>query len=145
MSQTAFYTAFEFELEGFPAVAVINKDLADPSRQQKYPTAVFVEIVPDVYNANGHPEPKEYDYLVEAENKMMEYLETQTETVHVGHVTFYRHVQIIFYTKEAEKVEGFLNYFLSTIERQAGVETERDPEWDGVSAFYALLNDENAE
>lgn len=139
MSNNATYTGFEFEVEGFPAIAIINKDLNDRSIQAKYPSAVFIEIVPDAYNEFGHPEQTEYDYLVETEKKMIDYLEGQTESVHVGHVTLYRMLQVIFYTREPEKVEGFLNYFLSTIERENSFEIENDAEWEGVSAFYELL------
>jgi hypothetical protein len=139
MSKEATYTGFEFEVDGFPAIAIINKDLNDRSVQAKYPSAVFIEMIPDAYNEFGHPEQTEYDYLVETEKKMIDYLEGQTETVHVGHVTLYRMLQVIFYTKEPEKVEGFLNYFLSTIERENKFEIESDSEWEGVSAFYELL------
>lgn len=143
MSKNSLYTGFEFETGGFPAIAIINESLVVRDRQKNYPFAVFIEIVPDAYDKNGHPDPAEFDYLVDAENKMIEYLEEQTQTVHVGHVTLYRLLQIIFYTKEPEKAEGFLNYFLSTIERQAGFETESDAEWNGVSAFYERLNRED--
>lgn len=139
MSNDATYTGFEFDVDGFPAIAIINKDLKDPARQARYATAVFVEIVPDTCNEFGHPQQEEYDYLVEMEKKMIDYLEGQTQTVHVGHVTLYRQLQIIFYTGEPEKVEGFLAYFLSTLEREHHFETERDAAWEGVSAFYELL------
>ncbi|RYZ28736.1 MAG: DUF695 domain-containing protein [Chitinophagaceae bacterium] len=138
-SNNATYTGFEFDVEGYPAIAIINKDLNDKSVQAGYPQAVFIELVPDTYNEVGHPDQAEYDYLVEAEKKMIEYLESQTATVHVGHVTMFRMLQVIFYTKESEKVEGFLNYFLSTVEREHHLEIEADPEWEGVSAFYELL------
>jgi hypothetical protein len=144
-SSTSTYTGFEFDVDGFPAVAIINKDLADQSKQARYSNAVFIELTPDVYNEFGHPEQAEYDYLVEAEKKMIDYLEGQTQTVHVGHVTLNRKLQIIFYTAEPDKVEGFLNYFLETIERQTHLETERDTEWEGVSAFYELLNEAEGE
>lgn len=138
-SKTATYTGFEFEVEGFPALAIINKDLADKNVQAGYPSAVLIEIIPDTYNEFGHPEEKEYDYLLDVEKKMIDYLEEQTETVHVGHTTAFRKREIIFYTKEVEKVEGFLNYYLSTIERENFYEIETDPEWKNVSAFYELL------
>jgi hypothetical protein len=138
-SKTATYTGFDFEVDGFPAIAVINKDLRNAVVQATYPTFVFIEITPDSYNEIGQPEEEEYDYLMEVEKKMMDYLEEQTVTVHVGHITLYRKRQIIFYTKEAEKVEGFLNYFLSTIERENSVEIEEDANWENVSAFYELL------
>jgi hypothetical protein len=70
---------------------------------------------------------------------MIEYLEEQTATVHVGHTTAFRKREIIFYTKEVDKVDGFLNYYLSTIERENFYEMEADPEWNNVSAFYELL------
>ena len=135
----ATYTGFEFEVDGFPAVAIINKDLVSKALQEVYPSSVFIEIVPDKYNEFGHPEEAEYDYLIEVEKKMMDYLEDQTNTVHVGHTTTYRKREIIFYTKEPEKVEGFLNYFLSTVERENKFEIETDAEWENVSAFYELL------
>jgi hypothetical protein len=135
----ATYTGFEFEVEDFPAVAIINRDLADKTVQAKYPSSVFIEIVPDSFNEAGQPKETEYDYLVETEKKMIDYLEEQTKSVHVGHVTSYRKLEIIFYTAEAEKAEGFLNYFLSTIERENSFEIERDASWENVSAFYELL------
>jgi hypothetical protein len=138
-SKTATYTGFEFEVEGFPALAIINKNLADKTVQAGYPTAVLIEIIPDTYNEFGHPEEKEYDYLLDVEKKMIEYLEEQTATVHVGHTTAFRKREIIFYTKEVDKVDGFLNYYLSTIERENFYEMESDPEWNNVSAFYELL------
>ena len=138
-SNNATYTGFEFDVDGYPAIAIINKDLNDKTVQAQYSSAVFIELVPDTYNDVGHPGQEEYDYLVEAEKKMIDYLESQTASVHVGHVTMFRMLQIIFYTKEPEKVEGFLNYFLSTVEREHHLEIESDPEWEGVSAFYELL------
>jgi hypothetical protein len=138
-SNNATYTGFEFDVDGFPAIAIINKDLNNKTVQAAYPHGVYIELVPDAYNEYGHPEQAEYDYLVEAEKKMIDYLEGETTTVHVGHVTLYRMLQVIFYTKEPEKVEGFLNYFLSTVEREHHLEIESDPEWEGVSAFYELL------
>ena len=138
-SKTATYTGFEFEVAGFPALAVINKDLADKKAQAAYPNAVLIEIVPDNYNEYGHPDEAEYDYLLDIEKKMIEYLEEQTETVHVGHTTAYRKREIIFYTKESEKVDGFLNYYLSEVERETFFEIETDPEWKNVSAFYNML------
>jgi hypothetical protein len=138
-SKTATYTGFEFDVEGFPAVAVINKDLKDPLVQRPYSHSVFIELVPDAYNEVGHPVETEYDYLVDAEKKIIDYLESQTQTVHVGHITLYRMLQVIFYTKEPEKVEGFLNYFLSTVEREHQLEIEPDTGWEAVSAFYELL------
>lgn len=138
-SKTATYTGFEFDIDGFPAVAIINKDLADKQIQALYPSSVFIEIIPDAVNEYGHPKEEEYDYLVEAEKRMIDYLEEQTKTVHVGHVTSYRKLEIIFYTKEPEKAEGFVNYFLSTLERETAVEIEEDEDWNSVSAFYDLL------
>jgi hypothetical protein len=138
-STDATYTGFQFEDEGYPALAIINADLNKLEERFDYTNCVFVEIIPDNYNEFGHPEEVEYDYLIDVEKKMLEYLENHTETLHVGHTTLYRKREIIFYTKEPEKVEGFLNYFLSTIERESGFEIEEDKEWNNVSGFYELL------
>jgi len=138
-SNNATYTGFEFEVDGFPAIAIINADLKNKENRSGCTNSVFIEVIPDKINEFGQPEEEEHDYLVEMEKKMIEYLEGQTQTVHVGHTTIYRKREIIFYTKEPQKVEGFLEYFLSTIERENSFEIEQDEEWENVSAFYELL------
>ena len=138
-SSNATYTGFQFEDEGFPALAIINADLKGLENRSEYSNSVFVEIIPDKFNEFGHPEEAEYDYLLDVEKKMLEYLENHTETLHIGHTTLYRKREIIFYTKEPKKVEGFLDYFLSTIERESDFEIEEDKEWESVSGFYELL------
>lgn len=137
-SESAIYTGFEFEADGYPAFAIINTDLKDVKKQQ-YPYSVFIRIVPDTYNANGHPEELEDKYLVELEKKIIEYLETQTRSVHVGHVTIHRSREIIFYTNDEGVVTTFLDHYLSTIERESDFEIEEDLAWENVSAFYELL------
>ncbi len=138
-SNNATYTGFEFEMMGFPALAIINSDLKKLENRFQYDHSVFIDIVPDVYNENGHPQEDEYDYLNEIEKKIIEYLETQTETVHVGHVTLYRKREIIFYTRTPETVEGFLNSFMPQIERESNAEIEEDPQWEAVEGFYEQL------
>lgn len=137
-SEKATYTGFEFEVDNYPALAIINTDLKDIDRSQ-YPYSVFITMVPDSYNENGHPEGEEYDYLNEIEKTIITYLEEQTQTVHVGHTTVYRAREIIFYTKDREAVENFLGHFLPATERQGDFEIEDDREWSNVSAFYELL------
>ncbi len=137
-SESATYTGFEFETDGYPAFAIINTDLKNASKQS-YPYSVFIQIIPDTYNENGYPEEQEDEYLVETEKKIIEYLETQTQSVHVGHVTSYRSRQIIFYTDSDGIVDTFLDHFLSTIERESSFDIEEDPEWENVSAFYELI------
>lgn len=137
-SETSVYTGFEFEADGYPAFAIINTDLKTVKKEQ-YPYSVFIQIVPDNYNENGHPEAEEDEYLVEAEKKIIEYLETQTRSVHVGHVTIYRSREIIFYTNDEGIVATFLDHFLPTVERESNVEIEEDLTWENVSAFYELI------
>ncbi|MER3464665.1 MAG: hypothetical protein C4329_09950 [Chitinophagaceae bacterium] len=54
-------------------------------------------------------------------------------------MTVFRKPEIIFYTKEAEKIESFLEHFLATVERKNYFKIEEDNEWKNVSAFYDLL------
>ena len=138
-SNNAIYTGFEFEVDGYPAMAIINSDLKNLENKAEYPYSVFIQIVPDTFNENGHPEAEEYDYLNDVEKEIIEYLEGQTQSLHVGHTTIYRAREIMFYTKEPQKVEGFLEYFLSTIERENYFDIEQDADWQNVSAFYELL------
>ena len=138
-SSNATYSGFEFEVDGYPALAIINSDLKKLENKSQYPYSVFIELVPDSFNENGHPEDEEYDYLNDVEKKIIEYLEDQTKTVHVGHTTLYRTREIIFYTKDREAVANFLESFLETIERESSFDIEEDSTWENVSAFYELL------
>jgi len=138
-SSNATYSGFEFEVDGYPALAIINSDLKNLENKSQYPYSVFIELVPDSFNENGHPEDEEYDYLNDVEKKIIEYLEGQTQTVHVGHTTLYRTREIIFYTKDREAVSNFLESFLETIERESSFDIEEDSSWENVSAFYELL------
>ena len=138
-STNATYTGFQFEVEGFPALAIINKDLKQLPDRNSYRYSIFIDIIPDVYNEYGHPTGEELDRLSDLENDLIEYLENETITVHVGHTTLFRKREIIFYTKEPEKAEVFLEHFLSTTERQNGYEIEDDPDWENVAAFYEMI------
>ena len=137
-SESAIYTGFEFEADGYPAFAIINTDLKVVNKEH-FPYSVFIQIVPDSYNENGHPLEQEDEYLVDIEKKIIEYLESQTRSVHVGHITTFRSRQIIFYTNDEGVVATFLDHFLSTVERETDFEEEEDPTWENVSAFYDLL------
>lgn len=138
-SEQAVYTGFEFEAEGQPAIAIINRDLARLPNKSAYTHSVFISIVPDQFNEFGHPEEAEYDYLNEVEKAIITYLEGQTTTVHVGHVTLYRKREIIFYTATPETVEGFLDSYMPTIERECFADIEEDPDWEDVAGFYEQL------
>ncbi len=138
-SEKATYTGFEFESGGYPAVAIINKDLNEAGLKNQFPYSVFISIVPDNYNEYGHPEGEEYDYLNEIEKSIIQYLEEQSQTVHVGHTTLFRMREIIFYTKDREAVENFLDHFLEVTERESHYDIELDAQWENVSAFYELI------
>ena len=138
-SNKSTYSGFNFEMDGFPALAIINTDLKNKSDRKQYGYSVFIEIIPDSIDENGHPDEAEFDYLLEAEKKIIEYLEGQTETLHVGHTTLYRKREIIFYTKKPEPVNDFLNFFLPTLERENNFEIEQDADWENVQAFYDQL------
>lgn len=137
-SDSATYTGFQFEAEGYPALAIINTDVRKADKAQ-YPYSVFIQIIPDSYNENGHPSEQEEQYLIDIETKIIEYLETQTQTVHIGHITVYRSREIIFYTNSDGVVDTFLDHFLSTIERESSYDIDEDENWDNVSDFYNLL------
>ncbi|MEO6069222.1 MAG: DUF695 domain-containing protein [Chitinophagaceae bacterium] len=138
-SSNATYSGFQFEDNGHPAVAIINSDLKNFSDKSDYNYSVFIEIIPDVYNEMGHPEGAEYDQLTKIEKEIIEYLEGQTKSVHIGHTTAYRKREIIFYTGEPEQVRSFLNYFLAESGRETFFEIESDPAWEDVSGFYEQL------
>jgi hypothetical protein len=139
-STNAIYTGFEFEILGYPAVAIINKDLADVHLRTQFDHSVFIDVLPDKYNEFGHPTEEEYDFLNEMEKKVIEYLESQTSSIHVGHVTTFRKREIIFYTSTPETVEGFLDSFMPTVEREWNAEIEEDKDWQNVGAFYEQFN-----
>ncbi len=138
-SKDSTYTGFEFEIEGNPAIAIINADLKNLPDREAYRYSVFITLLPDQVNEYGHPVEEEYDYLNNIEKSIIEYLESETRTVHVGHTTLYRKREVIFYTRDAEAVQNFLEQFLPSVERAYDFEVEDDPGWENVSAFYELL------
>ena len=138
-SETSIYTGFEFEVEGYHASAIINTDLKEVAKKGAYTYSVFILIVPDSVDEKGHPTEEEFDYLNTLEKAIIHYLEEQTQSVHVGHTTLYRAREIIFYTKDKEVVETFLEHYLSKIERESEFEILSDPAWDHVSAFYQMV------
>ena len=138
-STKATYTGFQFEVNGYPALAIINSDLKNLENKAQYNYSVFIEIIPDVYNEMGHPEGEEYDELTKIEKEIIEYLEGQTKTLHVGHTTVYRKREIIFYTQEPDKVRSFLDYYLPEVGKETFFEIESDPAWEDVSGFYEQL------
>jgi hypothetical protein len=138
-SKVSVYTGFQFEEDGFPALAIINTDLKTLTNKTDFKYSIFIEIVPDLCNENGQPEEKEYEYLVEIENRMISYLESETRTVHVGHVTLNKRLEVIFYTKDCAIVEDYLENYLPTINREARFYAEEDKDWEFVSSFYENL------
>ena len=111
-SEKATYIGFEFEVEGFPAIAIINTDLKNVEEQTKYTYSVFIEIMPDQFNEMGHPLEEEHDYLVSIEKEMIAYLESQTQTVHVGHTTVYNLTIFFILSKHpftSFSISSFLN------------------------------------
>ena len=71
-SNNATYSGFEFEVDGYPALAIINSDLKNLENRSQYRYSVFIELVPDSFNENGHPEDEEYDYFNYLEKKIIE-------------------------------------------------------------------------
>lgn len=141
-SDQSTYTGFEFEVLGYPAIAIINKDLFRLADRFSYPHSVFIDVLPDHYNEYGHPTEEEYDYLNEVEKKLIAYLENETESVHVGHITTFRKREIVFYTRSPETVEGFLDSFMPAAEREWAAEIDEDAEWKNVAAFYQQFESE---
>ena len=138
-SETSIYTGFQFESDGYPALAIINSDLKNLPDKTDYKYSVFIEIIPDSYNENGFPEDKEYEVLLEIEKKMINYLEEETRTVHVGHITLYKRREIIFYTKDAAIVEDYLESYLNSLDKESSFDVEEDKDWEYVAEFYEKL------
>lgn len=138
-SENATYNGFEFIVDGYPALAIINSSIKNLPDKSLFRYSVIIEIIPDSFNEIGQPVGEEYDYLLEIEKQIIHYLETETRTLHIGHTTVYRRREIIFYTKDSALVENYLEHYLNTIERETSFEIEEDSEWENVSAFYNLL------
>jgi hypothetical protein len=139
-SKESIYTGFEFEEDGFPAFALINKDLKSMEDRSSYGYAVFIGVVPIEYNEHGHPEGEEEKYLLKIEEDIMEAIEITGETEHVGHITLTLKREIVFYTQLPDKVEEYLNAFLPAINRESSFEILEDPEWENVEGFYEMFD-----
>jgi hypothetical protein len=139
-SQDSIYTGFQFEEDGFPAFAIINKSLKDFKDRFSYHHGVFIGVMPLEYDEDGHPQGDEHDYLVQIEKDIIEGIEKEGETLHVGHTTLSMKREMIFYTKVPEKVEAFLQAFLPTINRDSNLDILEDPGWEEVEGFYELID-----
>ena len=138
-SNTAIYTGFEFEMEGFPCYVIVNTELKKLQNRFQYDHSVFIEIVPAEVNESGHPEGEEYDYLIGVEKKILSAVEDEKDTVHVGHTTLPEKREIIIYTKNPDKVRTFLQDYLPTIGRENTFDIAHDPMWENVEGFYEQL------
>jgi hypothetical protein len=139
-SKQSIYTGFEFEEDGFPAFAIINRDLKNLEDRSLYRYAVFIGVVPIEYNEHGHPEGEEENYLLKIEQDIMEEIEMSDETVHVGHITLSLKREMVFYTRLPDKVEEYLNAFLPNINRESSFEILEDPQWENVEGFYEMFD-----
>ena len=135
-STMAIYVGLDFEVDGYPALALINKDLKEVQLQRMLPHAVFIDLVPDKTNEMGLPDAEEFEKLNSIEQGMIEYMEEVCVSGHVGHVTRFRLRQIIFYTAKPELVQDYLDSYLENCGRSASFTVEPDPAWEQVAAFY---------
>ncbi len=111
----------------------------------QFEQSIIIDIITNDYNEIVHSTEEEFDIMNIIEQKIIEYLNTQTESIHIGHVTLYRKREIIFYTKTPETVEGFLNSFMPLIERENNAEIEEDPMWKNVAGFYDRMDEAGEE
>ena len=130
----ALFKGFEFEVDDFPAFAIINSIVDDFERKADYPISVFIGIEPEQINNNGHPTEEEADYLEVLESGLLEKLR-ELDVIYVGHTTIARKREIIFYIPNDEILIALFEEWATTTNRSTDVDIEEDAEWENIEAF----------
>ncbi len=135
------FTTLQFELDGKPCVAVINKQYKDYKSKFMFPLSLFLKVNTLEKDKNGHPTEQEYLAFHELQTAIIRALSAEFTFCHVGATTMTGYRDIIFYInpKDQEKAVLVLNKFKADNKRFESYTFETDPEWEAVASFYEAV------
>lgn len=135
------FTTLQFELEGKPCVAVINKEFKDFKNKPTFPLSLFLLVNTFEKDKNGHPTEKEAVAFHKLQTTIIRDLSAEFAFCHVGTTTMTGYRDIIFYIdpKDQEKAIAKLNKLKAQNKRFESYTFEADPEWEAVASFYEAV------
>ncbi|MGB4397795.1 MAG: DUF695 domain-containing protein [Daejeonella sp.] len=135
------FTTLQFEFEGKPCVAVINKQYKDYKNKFMFPLSLFLKVNTLEKDKNEHPTEHEYLAFHELQTAIIRALSAEFTFCHVGATTMTGYRDIIFYInpKDQEKAVLVLNKFKADNKRFESYTFETDPEWEAVASFYEAV------
>ncbi len=139
------FTSLQFEVEGKPAVAVINTQYKDFKGKSLFPVSLFITISTKDKDKNGHPTENESVIFHALQTKIIASLSSDFVYAHAGTTTMsgYRDILLYINPKDQEKATAVLNKIKDGNERFISYTFEPDPEWEAVASFYEALPGEN--
>lgn len=139
------FTTLQFEFEGKPCVAVINKEYKDFKNKRLFPLSLFLLVNTLEKDKNGHPTEKEAGAFHELQTKIIRELSAQFAFCHVGTTTMngYRDIIIYMNSKDQDKAVAVLNKIKTENQRFESYTFEEDPEWEAVDSFYKAIPEKN--
>jgi len=139
------FTAVQFEMDGKPCVAVINKQYKDFKNKSTFPLSLFLLVNTFEKDKIGHPTEKEAVAFHELQTTIIRELSAAFAFCHVGTTTMTGYRDIIFYisSKDQDKAIAVLNKLKVQNKRFESYTFEADPEWEAVASFYEAVPAKN--
>ncbi|WP_411275220.1 DUF695 domain-containing protein [Daejeonella sp.] len=139
------FASLQFEMDGKPCVAVINKQYKDFKNKALFPLSLFLLVNTLEKDKMGHPTEKEAAAFHELQTKIIRELSAQFAFCHVGTTTMTGYRDVIFYinSKDQEKTIAVLNKLKAQNKRFESYTFEPDPEWEAVTSFYEAVAAKN--
>ena len=139
------FTTLQFEMDGKPCAAVINKQYKDFKSKSQFPLSLFLLVNTLEKDKNGHPTEKEAAAFHELQTTIIRELSAEFAFCHVGTTTMTGYRDIIFYinSKDREKSIAVLNNLKNQNKRFESYTFEPDPDWEAVASFYEAVPAKN--
>lgn len=139
------FTTLQFEQDGKPCVAVINKQYKDFKNKPQFPLSLFLLVKTLEKDKMGDPTEKETAIFRELQTTIIRELSSEFAFCHVGTTTMNGYRDIIFYinSKDQDKAVTVLNKLKTENQRFESYTFEEDPEWEAVDSFYEAVPSKN--
>jgi hypothetical protein len=135
------FTSLQFEKDGKPCVAVINKQYKDFKNKSTFSLSLFLLVNTLEKDKMGHQTEKEAVVFHELQTSIIRQLSAEFAFCHVGTTTMNGYRDIILYinSKDQEKAVAVLNKLKAENKRFESYTFEPDPEWEAVASFYEAV------
>jgi hypothetical protein len=126
----------KLNVEGFDAIAMINKAYVNFNKKDKFPFLLSVEISL-VDTVNELPTEMENERLADIEEELLKIFRKTQEVQYIGHITRKGWRDILCYIASENLDGNTIGKYCDSIEedRNINIETIEDIEWETVDVF----------